>query len=130
MRESVRTALSWICSHTELLGLESGSSDSHLLKATNIHVHFPAAATPKDGPSAGVTVLAALVSLLTNRLARADTAMTGEVSLRGHVLPVGGVREKVHDTGCYPLKLREVAPSSDLSSRVTLGSYLASSRPG
>ncbi|KAL3929960.1 MAG: hypothetical protein SGPRY_001735 [Prymnesium sp.] len=93
MRESVRTALSWICTHAESLGL-IGLEGAHPLRATDLHVHFPAAATPKDGPSAGVTVLAALVSLLTGRLARPDTAMSGEVSLRGHVLPVGGVREK------------------------------------
>jgi len=95
MRESVRTALSWICTHAARFGLHGATAGTHLLKATDLHVHFPAAATPKDGPSAGVAVLVALVSLLSGRRSRADTAMTGEVTLRGHVLVVGGVREKV-----------------------------------
>ena len=63
-------------------------------------VHFPAGAIRKDGPSAGAAVLVALASLFTGRLARSDTAMTGEISLRGHVLPVGGVREKVISLDC------------------------------
>ena len=66
-----------------------------LLAGIDVHVHFPAGAIRKDGPSAGVTVLVALVSLFTGRVARSDTAMSGEISLRGNVLPVGGVREKV-----------------------------------
>jgi ATP-dependent Lon protease len=61
----------------------------------DVHVHVPSGAIPKDGPSAGAAVLVALASLFTGRLARSDTAMTGEISLRGQVLPVGGVREKV-----------------------------------
>jgi len=66
-----------------------------LLDGLDVHVHFPAGAIRKDGPSAGVTTLVALVSLFTGRLTRSDTAMSGEISLRGHMLPVGGVREKV-----------------------------------
>merc|ERR1712217_751490 len=61
----------------------------------NIHVHFPAGAIPKDGPSAGVATTLALASLLLNRPLRSDTAVTGEITLRGHVLPVGGIRDKV-----------------------------------
>lgn len=63
-------------------------------KTTDLHVHFPAAATPKDGPSAGVTITVALVSLLTGRRVRSDFAMTGELSLQGLALPVGGIKEK------------------------------------
>src|SRR5205823_13182009 len=69
--------------------------DSSIFEKSDIHVHVPAGATPKDGPSAGVAIFTALASLLTNRTVRSDTAMTGEISLRGLVLPVGGIKEKV-----------------------------------
>jgi ATP-dependent Lon protease len=69
--------------------------DGALLEKSDIHIHVPAGATPKDGPSAGVAMFTALVSLLTARTVRGDTAMTGEISLRGLVLPVGGIKEKV-----------------------------------
>jgi ATP-dependent Lon protease len=69
--------------------------DSKLFEASDIHIHVPAGAIPKDGPSAGVAMFTALVSLLTGRTVRSDTAMTGEISLRGLVLPVGGIKEKV-----------------------------------
>jgi len=72
------------------LGLDPG-----MFAKSDIHVHVPAGAIPKDGPSAGVAMFTALVSLLTNRTVRSDTAMTGEISLRGLVLPVGGIKEKV-----------------------------------
>lgn len=65
-----------------------------MLNSFDLHVHFPAAATPKDGPSAGVTITVALVSLMTGRRVRSDFAMTGELSLQGLVLPVGGIKEK------------------------------------
>lgn len=74
----------------------SPTSDINLLESRDIHIHFPAGAVPKDGPSAGVTLVTALVSLFSNRKVRADTAMTGEMTLRGLVLPVGGVKDKVH----------------------------------
>jgi ATP-dependent Lon protease len=90
MRESVQAALTLVKSHAKDLGIDAAS-----LAKTDIHVHVPAGATPKDGPSAGVAMYVALVSLLSGRTVRSDTAMTGEISLRGLVLPVGGIKEKV-----------------------------------
>jgi ATP-dependent Lon protease len=89
MRESAQAALSLVKSRAETLGI-----DPALFERSEIHVHVPAGATPKDGPSAGVALFCALVSLLTGRTVRSDTAMTGEISLRGLVLPVGGIKEK------------------------------------
>ncbi|MEI6806950.1 MAG: endopeptidase La, partial [Myxococcaceae bacterium] len=94
MKESAQTALSWIRTHAIDFGL-ADKIDEHFLEKTDIHVHFPAGAIPKDGPSAGVTIITALISLLTGKRTRSDTAMTGEVTLRGLVLPVGGIKEKV-----------------------------------
>jgi ATP-dependent Lon protease len=89
MRESAQAALSLVKNRAEALGI-----DPALFEKSDIHIHVPAGATPKDGPSAGVAMFTALVSLLTSRTVRNDTAMTGEISLRGLVLPVGGIREK------------------------------------
>ncbi len=94
MKESAQTALSWVRSRATDFGLAPSLSE-HFLDKTDIHIHFPAGAIPKDGPSAGVTIITALISLLTGRRARANVAMTGEVTLRGLVLPVGGIKEKV-----------------------------------
>ena len=94
MKESAQAAMSWIRSKSTELGMAK-SLDEHFLDKTDLHLHFPAGAIPKDGPSAGVTITTALVSLLTGRCVRHDTAMTGEVTLRGLVLPVGGIKEKV-----------------------------------
>jgi ATP-dependent Lon protease len=90
MRESAQAALSLVKSSAAKLGIEAG-----VFETSDIHIHVPAGATPKDGPSAGVAMYMALVSLLTGRTIRSDTAMTGEISLRGLVLPVGGIKEKV-----------------------------------
>jgi ATP-dependent Lon protease len=90
MRESAQAALSIVKNRAAAIGIDEGR-----LAKTDIHIHIPAGAIPKDGPSAGVAMFMALVSLLTERTVRSDTAMTGEISLRGLVLPVGGIKEKV-----------------------------------
>ena len=90
MKESAQAALSIVKNRAAALGI-----DPARFEKSDIHVHVPAGATPKDGPSAGVAMFMALVSLMTDRTIRSDTAMTGEISLRGLVLPVGGIKEKV-----------------------------------
>jgi ATP-dependent Lon protease len=90
MRESALAALSWIRSNAKMLGVDDG-----LFDRSDFHIHVPAGATPKDGPSAGVTLTVSLVSLLSGLPVPSDLAMTGEITLRGKVLPVGGIKEKV-----------------------------------
>jgi ATP-dependent Lon protease len=90
MKESARIALSFLRSHGAELELPVGD-----LKDRGVHIHVPAGAVPKDGPSAGVTMTTALASLLSGRRVRDDVAMTGEVSLTGRVLPIGGVKQKL-----------------------------------
>jgi len=90
MRESAQAAMTLVKARAQSLGL-----DPKLFESSDIHIHVPAGAIPKDGPSAGVAMFTALASLLTGRTVKSDTAMTGEISLRGLVLPVGGIKEKV-----------------------------------
>jgi ATP-dependent Lon protease len=90
MKESAQIALSYVRAHAEELGI-----DSEKFMDADIHLHVPAGAVPKDGPSAGVTMVTALVSLLTDRSVRAEVGMTGEISLQGQVLPIGGLKQKI-----------------------------------
>jgi ATP-dependent Lon protease len=90
MRESVQTAVAYIRSRAELFRIPSDFFEKH-----DVHIHVPEGAVPKDGPSAGVTLATAIVSVLTGQKVRKDVAMTGEITLRGHVLPIGGLKEKV-----------------------------------
>jgi ATP-dependent Lon protease len=89
MQESAQAALSWVRAHTEMLGLESDWFREH-----DIHLHVPAGAVPKDGPSAGITMATAIASLVRNQPVSEDVGMTGEITLTGQVLPIGGIREK------------------------------------
>jgi ATP-dependent Lon protease len=90
MRESAQAALSFIRSRADTLGVSTTAFENK-----DVHIHVPSGAIPKDGPSAGVTMTTALVSAVSGRLVHADVAMTGEITLRGKVLPVGGIKEKV-----------------------------------
>jgi ATP-dependent Lon protease len=99
MKESAQTALSYLRSQAKVLEIDLKDYAKY-----DLHIHVPAGATPKDGPSAGVTVVAALASLLTRRRVRADVAMTGEISLRGRVMRVGGIKEKVLAASRFGIK--------------------------
>jgi ATP-dependent Lon protease len=94
MKESASIALSWVRSNAFVLGL-TDSVSSTLLKNRDIHIHFPVGGTPKDGPSGGIGLAVGLVSLLSHRAVDPKIAMTGEIALRGHVLPIGGLKHKL-----------------------------------
>ncbi len=90
MKESARIALTYVKSHARELGI-----DEHALDGREVHLHVPAGAIPKDGPSAGITMVTAVASLLTDRPVKSTVGMTGEVTLQGRVLPIGGLKQKV-----------------------------------
>ncbi|MFV9503634.1 MAG: endopeptidase La [Oscillochloridaceae bacterium umkhey_bin13] len=118
MRESAEAALSYVRSRARTLGIEPSFFERHA-----IHIHVPAGAVPKDGPSAGITIATALASAATGRLVREDVAMTGEISLRGRVLPIGGIKEKAlgaHRAGIRTIILpkRNMADLDDFPAEV------------
>ncbi|AES94379.1 endopeptidase La 2, peroxisomal [Medicago truncatula] len=116
IKESAQIALTWVRARATDLKLAAAESIS-LLEGRDIHIHFPAGAVPKDGPSAGVTLVTALVSLFSQRKVRSDTAMTGEMTLRGLVLPVGGIKDKILAAHRYGIK-RVILPERNLKDLV------------
>jgi ATP-dependent Lon protease len=106
MKESAVIALEYLKAHADKLGLKPEVFDKW-----NLHVHVPEGATPKDGPSAGITIFTALASLYTQRKVRDKVAMTGEITLRGKVLPVGGIKEKI--LAAKRARISEIILSSD-----------------
>ncbi|XP_011070270.1 lon protease homolog 2, peroxisomal [Sesamum indicum] len=125
IKESAQIALTWVRARATELKLAT-VEESNLLEGRDIHIHFPAGAVPKDGPSAGVTLVTALVSLFSHRRVRADTAMTGEMTLRGLVLPVGGIKDKVLAAHRYGIK-RVILPERNLKDLVEVPSAVLSS---
>ncbi|MBA0616837.1 hypothetical protein Godav_026327 [Gossypium davidsonii] len=125
IKESAQIALTWVRARVADLKL-AAAEETDLLQGKDIHIHFPAGAVPKDGPSAGVTLVTALVSLFSQKNVRADTAMTGEMTLRGLVLPVGGVKDKVLAAHRYGIK-RVILPERNLKDLVEVPADVLSS---
>ncbi|KAJ4777014.1 hypothetical protein LUZ62_061271 [Rhynchospora pubera] len=124
IKESAQIALTWVRARASELEISS-TSDKSLLESRDIHIHFPAGAVPKDGPSAGVTLVTSLVSLFSKKKVRADTAMTGEMTLRGLVLPVGGIKDKVLAAHRYGIK-RVILPERNLKDLAEVPSNILS----
>ncbi|XP_042511553.1 lon protease homolog 2, peroxisomal-like [Macadamia integrifolia] len=120
IKESAQIALTWVRARAADLKLAT-AGEINLLEGRDIHIHFPAGAVPKDGPSAGVTLVTSLVSLFTQQRVRADTAMTGEMTLRGLVLPVGGIKDKILAAHRYGIK-RVILPERNLKDLVEVPS--------
>ncbi|EXC26738.1 Lon protease-2-like protein [Morus notabilis] len=116
IKESAQIALTWVRARATDLKL-AAAEGINLLEGRDIHIHFPAGAVPKDGPSAGVTLVTALVSLFSQKRVRADTTMTGEITLRGLVLPVGGIKDKILAAHRYGIK-RVILPERNLKDLV------------
>ncbi|KAJ6963026.1 Lon protease 1 family protein [Populus alba x Populus x berolinensis] len=116
IKESAQIALTWVRARATDLKL-AAADETNLLEDRDVHIHFPAGAVPKDGPSAGVTLVTALVSLFSQKRVRADTAMTGEMTLRGLVLPVGGIKDKILAAHRYGIK-RVILPEKNLKDLV------------
>uniref|UniRef100_A0A803LUA0 Lon protease homolog 2, peroxisomal n=1 Tax=Chenopodium quinoa TaxID=63459 RepID=A0A803LUA0_CHEQI len=124
IKESAQIALTWVRARAMELSLVD-TGEVSLMEGRDIHIHFPAGAVPKDGPSAGVTLVIALVSLLSQKRMRADTAMTGEMTLRGLVLPVGGIKDKVLAAHRYGIK-RIILPQRNSKDLVEVPSAVLS----
>ncbi|GAB4834663.1 hypothetical protein Ancab_032926 [Ancistrocladus abbreviatus] len=120
IKESAQIALTWVRARATDLKLAADGKIS-LMEGRDIHIHFPAGAVPKDGPSAGITLVTSLVSLFSQRKVRADTAMTGEMTLRGLVLPVGGIKDKILAAHRYGIK-RVILPERNLKDLVEVPS--------
>ncbi|KAA3469175.1 lon protease-like protein 2, peroxisomal isoform X1 [Gossypium australe] len=116
IKESAKIALTWVRARAADLKL-APAEQKNVLQGRDIHIHFPAGAVPKDGPSAGVTLVTALVSLFSQKCVRADTAMTGEMTLRGLVLPVGGIKDKILAAHRHGIK-RVILPERNLKDLV------------
>ncbi|XP_058755245.1 lon protease homolog 2, peroxisomal-like isoform X1 [Vicia villosa] len=120
IKESAQIALTWVRARAADFRL-AAEEGFNLLEGRDVHIHFPAGAVPKDGPSAGVTLVTSLVSLFTQKSVRSDTAMTGEMTLRGLVLPVGGVKDKILAAHRYGIK-RVILPERNLKDLVEIPS--------